>query len=250
MACHRAGSRAHTETAVSVPCSPGSAGVELLLLGPAGSVPGRPAKGTGTEMGTRWAEGSPELWGGDRDLRDDRSRAMPCRAVPCRVPTRAPMPTVCSSAVAHPDSRSRPCRASALSPRRGRRRGGQRDPCCVSLWGAPGPAPQCGPCSASALSVPVKVCSGARLSPAGGKGQAEGHINSACHPPALELCPQFLGSRPQTPSPPPPPGLALPMATSPGTRAGDTVTLPGYFGEDKSGRRQVRGRGSRRRGGE
>lgn len=204
-------------------------------------------------MGTRWAEASPELWGADRDLRHghscpqpEQSRAVPSCAVPGAHPV-PPVPTAWSSAVPHPDSRSRPRRASALCPWRGRRRGGQRDPCFVSPRGAPGPAPQCGPCSAPAPGVPVNVCSGARLSPAGGRGQAGGHTSRACHPPALEL--PALSPAPGIGTPnavTPPPGLALPMATSPGTRAGDTVTLPGYFGEDKSGRRQVRGRGSRR----
>lgn len=78
------------------------------------------------------------------------------------------------------------------------------------------------------------------------------------HTPGPVPCPQFpetprLGQGPQTPSPPPPLplGLALPMATSLGTQGGgDPVTLPGYFGEDKSGGQQVWGHGSRRRGGE
>lgn len=74
---------------------------KLLLLGPVGTIPvppaAAPAKGTGTAMGTRWAEVSPELGGADRDLRHghscpqpEQSRAAPSRVVPCRVPTPCP----------------------------------------------------------------------------------------------------------------------------------------------------------------
>lgn len=139
-----------------------------------------------------------------------------------------------------------PC-VSAV-PVAGAAAGGQRDPCFLSLRGAPGPAPQCGPCSSPTPGIPGNFRSGARLSPAGGRGQAGGHISRACPLGALALSPAPGIGTPNAVTPPP--GLALPMATSPGTRAGDTVTLPGYFGEDKSGRRQVRGSGSRRRGGE
>lgn len=133
--------------------------------------------------------------------------AEPNRAVPCRVPTPCPSCPLCAAPLLPTPS---PVGGPAVRQRclqGGGGGGGQRDPCCVSLRGAPGPAPQCGPCSASALGVPANVCSGARLSPAGGRGQAGAHISRACHhpaPPALELCPQLLGSGPQTPSPPPP----------------------------------------------
>lgn len=272
MACHRAGSRAHTETPVQPtprhPClcraAPGPPAwpelpTELLLLGPAGTIPvppaAAPAKGKGTAMGTRCAGAGPEPWRGDGDPRHGHScsaaGAEPRRAESCRAgcpprASRAHRVQLRSSPPRLPFA-APPC-VSAV-PMAGAAAGGDRGTLVLCHRGAP-PAPR--------LNValvphrpwvsPVNVCSGARLSPAGGRGQAGRHISRACHPPALE---------PPAPSPapgigtpkrhhPPPPGLPLPMATSPGTRAGDTVTLPGYFGEDKSGRRQVRGRGSRR----
>lgn len=187
---------------------------ELLLLGPVGTIPvppaAAPAKGTGTAMGTRWAEASPELWGADRDLRHghscpqlEQSRAVPSCAAPGAHPV-PPVPTAWSSAVPHPDSRSRPHRASALCPWRGRRRGGQRNPCFVSPRGAPGPAPQCGPCSAPAPGVPVNVCSGPGC-PQQEEGDKPGDTSAARVTPLpwnSWLCPQLLASGPQTPSPP------------------------------------------------
>lgn len=202
-----------------------------------------PCRGDGDRGGDK---ANPELRGGDRARRRCHSCAAagpePCGAEPC--PPRAPNP------VRGPAVRQR-CPQGG-----GGGGGGQRDPCSVSLSGAPGPAPQCVPCSAPALDVPGNVCSGAGLSPAGGKGQAWGHISRSCHPlpalesPALSLSPTPASGPPERHHPPPSARAGPAIGHVPGTRAGDTVTLPGYFGEDKSGRRQVRDSGSRRRGGE
>lgn len=164
---------------------------ELLLLCLAGTVPA-PAKGTGTEMGTRWAGGSPELWRGDRDLRHDGSRAVPCRAVPCWVPT--PVPLLIS--------RPRPHRASALSPWRGRRRG-DRGTLVLCHCGAP-PAP-----SLNVALVPHRPrVSPVTFAPGPGcpqqeEGDKPGHTSAARGPWEPWLCPQLPESGPQTPSPPP-----------------------------------------------